>query len=530
MRSPAPLVALLGASALALTACAGSAGPSSPSAGGALADGKTFTLSIGTDPGTLNPLVTVMSVARAIDRFLYARLVETGPDGTIVAGLAESWQSDTTGATFTLRTGTTCEDGTPITAKDVAANITYVGDPANGSPLIGLQVQPGTTAVGDDAAGTVTVTSGRPDAFLLENIGSIAIVCGNVLNDPDALAKGKGATGMFTMTEMSPNNQYTLTRRTDFTWGAGDWDPAQKGLPEKVSFRVVPNETTAVNLLLSGEITAAGVIGPDKKRLVDQGYFATNLPAPTGQLLYNQHEGRPTSDKAVRTALTQALDLDQLRTIITTGEGTKPTGLVTVSPNPCRADVVSGNLPSFDEKAAGDALDKAGWTTGSDGVRAKDGKRLELTLLSPSVLGDAGKAAAEYVQASWKKLGVALTVRSADSPAINEALFSTGDWDVSGVPLTVSMPSMLIPFYSGPTPPNGSNFAAIANTDYDTAVAAASQQAGSGGCEDWGTAEKALYENVAVVPYADQPRSTFASKAEFTESDGIDPTSIRMFE
>ena len=530
MRSPAPLVALLGATALALTACAGSPGPGASAGAGTPVDGKTFTSVITTDPGNLNPLVTVMSVARAMDRFLYARLLETDADGKPIAGLADTWEADTTTATFTLRKGTTCEDGTPITAADVAANINHVADPANGSPVMGLQVQAGTTAVGDDAAGTVTVTSGKPDAFLLTNIGSIAIVCGTVLKDPDALSKGKGATGMYTMTEMQPNNQYTMTRRPEFTWGAGDWDPKQKGIPEKVVFRVVPNETTAVNLLMSGEVSAAAIIGPDKQRLLDQGLFSTSYPAPAGQLTFNQHEGRPTADKAVRTALTQALDLDELRSILTSGEGTKPTGLVTVSPNPCRADVVSGSLPSFDEKAAAKTLDAAGWAAGSDGVRAKDGKRLQLTMLSAAVLGDGGKAAAEYIQAAWKKIGVAVEIRSADSPMASETLFGTGEWDVSGIPLTVSIPSMLIPFYSGPTPPNGSNFPAIANPAYDKAVAAASQKAGSTGCDDWGTAEKALYETVAVVPYADQPRYQFAKGATFTESDGIDPTSIRMFE
>ena len=164
MRSRTPLLALLGATALALTSCAGGAAPGGDAAEGVLADGKTFTSVISTDPGSLDPFVSGMSVARPVDRFLYARLVEVLEDGSIVSGLAEDWESDTTTATFTLRDGVTCEDGTPLTATDVAANITHIGDPANGSPLIGLQVQPGTSAVGDAAAGPVTVPSGRPDS------------------------------------------------------------------------------------------------------------------------------------------------------------------------------------------------------------------------------------------------------------------------------------------------------------------------------------------------------------------------------
>ncbi|WP_336501895.1 ABC transporter substrate-binding protein [Microbacterium paraoxydans] len=530
MRSRTPLLALLGATALALTSCAGGAAPGGDAAEGVLADGKTFTSVISTDPGSLDPFVTVMSVARSVDRFLYARLVEVLEDGSIVSGLAEDWESDTTTATFTLRDGVTCEDGTPLTATDVAANITHIGDPANGSPLIGLQVQPGTSAVGDDAAGTVTVTSGRPDSFLLENVGSISIVCGTVIDDPDALAKGEGSTGMFTMTEIVPNSQYTLTRRDDFTWGPGDWDPEQKGLPDTVVFRVIPNETTAANLLLSGEVNAALVIGPDSTRMEEAGLFHTDIQTPGGSFTFNQADGRPTADPAVREALMQAVDLEQLRQVIGSGKATVPTGLVTVSPNPCRADTVSGHLPELDVDAAAAALDDAGWTTGSDGVRTKDGEPLTLKMIYSSQLGDAGNAAAELAQSAWKDLGVDISVTAVDSPTLSEVLFSTGDWDISAAPLTVSLPSMLVPFYSGPTPPNGTNFAGIDNPDYTAAVTAASEKAGTDGCDDWSAAEVALFETTSVVPYANILRSTFAHKAEFTEGDGIDPTSIRMFE
>lgn len=531
MRSRTPLIALLGAAALALTSCAGGAPPSGgDGADGVLADGKTFTSVISTDPGSLDPFVTVMSVARSIDRFLYARLVEVLEDGSIASGLADSWEADTTTATFTLRDGLTCEDGTPLTATDVAANITHIGDPANGSPLIGLQVQPGTSAVGDDAAGTVTVTSGRPDSFLLENVGSISIVCGTVIDDPDALAKGEGATGMFSMSELVPNSQYTLTRRDDFTWGPDDWDPKQKGLPDSVVFRVVPNETTATNLLLSGEVNAALVIGPDNKRLKDAGLFHTEIPTPVGQFIFNQAEGRPTADQDVREALIAALDLDQMRQVLGSGAGTVPTGLVTVSPNPCRADVLADFLPEFDTEAAAAALDDAGWKAGSDGVRTKDGEKLTLRMIYSSQLGDAGNASAELAQAAWKDLGVDITVAAVDSPTLSETLFSTGDWDISAAPLTVSLPSMLVPFYSGPNPPDGTNFASIDNPEYTAAVTAASAKAGSEGCDDWGAAEQALYATTSVMPYANINRSTFATKATFTEGDGIDPTSIRMYE
>ncbi|WP_217181794.1 ABC transporter substrate-binding protein [Streptomyces sp. AC495_CC817] len=532
MRTKIPLAAAaVAATALALTACAG---PASPPAGdgdpGTLADGKSFVAVIATDPGTLDPFTTVMSVARGIDRFVYSRLVDVQPDGSFEPGLAEKWEADTTSATFTLREGLTCEDGSELTATDVAANLSYIGDPANNSPLIGLQVQPGTTAVGDDAARTVVVTSGASDAFLLENLGTLAIVCGSVLDDPDARAEGKGATGMFTMTEIVPNSQYTLTRRKDFTWGPKDWDPAQAGLPDTVVFRIVGNETTAANLLLSGEVNSALVIGPDQQRLSDAGLFSADVSLSTGQLIFNQAESRSTADQAVRTALVQALDLAQLRDIVTAGVGTPSTGLTSAAPRPCTADAVSGHIPEFDADAAGATLDKAGWKAGSDGIRAKGGEPLALTLLVPAALGDNGKAAYELAQASWKKVGVDVTLKTVDGPALNESLFVSGDWDISAAPIGANLPSMMVPFYSGATPPNGTNFASVSNDDYAALVSQAATKAGSEGCDDWVAAEQALYDTVTVVPYADIKRQRFGVKSTFAEDDFIVPTSIRMYE
>lgn len=89
---------------------------------------------------------------------------------------------------------------------------------------------------------------------------------------------------------------------------------------------------------------------------------------------------------------------------------------------------------------------------------------------------------------------------------------------------------MLVPFYSGPTPPNGMNFAFLDNADYVAGVTEGASQAGQGGCDGWNSAEQSLYTTLSVVPYANIVRGSFAQKAEFLEDDGIAPTSIRLYE
>jgi peptide/nickel transport system substrate-binding protein len=444
------------------------------------------------------------------------------------ASLADKWQADTTKASFTLRKGITCSDGSPLTATQVADNINFVGDPANKSPLLGLQVMPGTKATGNDSANTVEVTSGAPDAFLLRNIGTLFIACGKGLTDRSLLAKGQSGTGMFTISDAVANDHYTMTRRKDFTWGPGDFDPKAKGLPDKVTFKVVQNETTSANLLLSGQLNAATILGPDQQRLLSQNLFHADLVSPLGELWFNEASGHPGSDPAVRKALTQALDLQQVGKVLTNGRGKPSQGFVTVAPKPCSGDNVSGNLPDHDLSAAKSALDAAGWKAGAGGVRSKGGKKLAITLMYGTQLGPTESSAAELIQQAWKGLGADVTLKGVDSPGLNTLYFGTGAWDASMAPITLNLPSQLVPFVSGPVPPNGTNFAHLTNKDYEAAVAKASTKAGSDGCSDWNDAEKALITAVDAVPYENTVAPTFGKNAKFTVGDGIDPTSIRM--
>jgi len=110
-----------------------------------------------------------------------------------------------------------------------------------------------------------------------------------------------------------------------------------------------------------------------------------------------------------------------------------------------------------------------------------------------------------------------------------QVLFSTGAWDVSMGPIGLDLPSQLVPFVSGPVPPQGVNFAHVQNKQYDALVQKAATQAGAAGCSDWNAAEVALIKAVDMAPYENTVTPTFAKGAKFTVDDGIDPTSIRMY-
>ncbi|MFJ5120185.1 ABC transporter substrate-binding protein [Kitasatospora sp. NPDC088548] len=118
--------AVAAAVAVSSTACGGGA-----SAGGA----STVVVAIASDPGSLSPLTTLAGTALMINRFAYDPLVHSAADGSMAPGVAETWSVEGGTARFTLREGVTCEDGSPLTASDVAAEYHHIADPANKSPL-----------------------------------------------------------------------------------------------------------------------------------------------------------------------------------------------------------------------------------------------------------------------------------------------------------------------------------------------------------------------------------------------------------
>lgn len=515
---------------LAVTALSGCGGGAAD--GGAkarIADGGTFNLGLSSDPGDLDPQMGAGSSLFTVTQLAYDPLVSVdGKTGEIRSQLAESWKESKTKVTLTLAEGITCADGSKLTAGDVAANLEFVADPKNQSPFLGTFLPKGAKATSDDDARTVTVTLKQPAPFLLNGLASLPIVCPDGLKKRSSLKKTTAGTGPYRLTEAAPGDHYTYTRRDGYTWGPGGATTAAKGMPDKVVVKVVENQSTAANLLLSGDLNASEVSGSDAERLDKAGLHAVKTPTVAGEQWYNHAKGRATSDPKVRMALTKGLDLPKLQKVLTSGHGGPATTLAANPPVACPGDSVSGALPGHDAAKARALLDDAGWTKGADGVRTKDGKKLKLTLLYQNSQGPGGDAAAEFAVRQWKSIGVDATARSRTETALTGTIFGAGNWDVAWVTLNVNSPDQLVPFLSGPPAPEGTNFAAIADSDYTSAVKRAAAKDRTEGCDEWLKAESGLIAKAGIVPFANNAAQTFGSHATFRIPGTLAPTSIRM--
>ncbi|MYW04536.1 ABC transporter substrate-binding protein [Streptomyces sp. SID3343] len=485
--------------------------------------GDTVTIGITADPGNLSPLTSLSSTTSMINRFSYDGLVNVEPDGRIVSGVAEKWTSDALTASFTLRGDVTCGNGRPLAASDVAAQYNYVADPKNGSPLYGLAVAPGTVATADDATRTLTLTTPEPAPFLLRGASALPLVCPTGFAAPDTLTHGSDGTGPYRLTETVPGDRFTYTKRPDYAWGPNGVGAAE--MPERVVFKVVGNESTRANLLLDKQLDIAPVPGADRARLTAAGLKHEVQRDPFGMFLFNEAPNHVTIDPQVRWALVAALDLKQLGAVATGGKGAPPARVATVQLPPCQADAVTANTPPHDKARAAAALRAAGWEK-SGGRWTKDGKQLSIVLPHPTTSSQL-VSAVELAVEQWKSFGVKVTRRPLTNSTTGEVLAS-GEWDVAWVPVALTQPDQIVPFFSGPKAPEGLNFGSVDNPEYQRLVGLATAKPDLSGCPEWTAAEAELIKRVDVATFVDSLTPYFTRGAKFViDGSGILPTSLR---
>ena len=154
--------------------------------------------------------------------------------------------------------------------------------------------------------------------------------------------------------------------------------------------------------------------------------FTTQLSNPTStrHIVFNTtHE--ILGESAVRKALQHATN----RKAISEGifYGLEPAADTLYSPTVPYCNV--GLEPyAYNTAAAGQLLDQAGWVMASDGLRAKDGQKLELDLLynSDSVTE---KTIAEYLQSEYRKLGIALNIHGEEEQSYRDNM-KAGNFDM----------------------------------------------------------------------------------------------------
>jgi peptide/nickel transport system substrate-binding protein len=488
----------------------GSLGPSRSAAPAAKTG--TLTIAIGSDPGNLDPQLSILSTTRGVNNFAYDTLVHIVGPGKVRSGLAASWKVlSTTSVRFTLVRGATCSDGSAMNASVVKRNLDFVSEPKNKSPLLGVFVPPNLTVTANNKTRTVVVTSKTPNPFPLQGLGLVQMVCTRGMNNRSLLTHRAIGSGPYRLTQAVSGDHYTFQVRKGYHWGSGGG--TTRALPAKVVFKIVSNETTTANLLLSHGVNIGSIVGPDRTRLNRAKLYKVTLAATPNEFWFNQNRGHATANAGIRRGLVQAMRLAQIGSVITSGRGVPIKTLTSQAFTPCAGNSVKGSVPAFNLSAASAALSS----------------HPSIRVIYPSDFGASITSAMELLQAQLSAAGARVTLVGGTETDLTTALFGTGNWDIAFAPITLANPSQLVGLVSGPAPPNGANFGNIDNGTYKSLSTAALGKFGAAACRDWIRAESALMQNADVAPTNVLTTATYGSRARFAlDVAGIIPTSIRL--
>ena len=380
--------------------------------------------------GIFNPYFFVNGWDENVTNVIFARLVDWDSQGKLVPGLAESWTVSPDGKTYTikLRPNLKFSDGSPLTAEDVAFTLTVLYDPKyDGDTDITLAHISGgddyKQGKADSVSGlkvvdplTLQVTTTQPGATTLQKIGGPVLSKayygkGYQRGNLDYLRTLHGkplGNGPYVYDKYIPGQEIRFHANTNY----------YRGVPPTPRFIYrVTNPSTNFQLFQTGDTDYdAFTSRPDDiEQLKLLGFANINLYGSSDYSKIEFNLKRPAlQDAKVRQALIYGLDRQKLIDVVYQGYGT--VAIEPISPISWAYNTEGVNPYKFDPAQAKKLLDEAGWKTGSDGIRVKDGKRLGLTLLvSKKVLND---ALIPIAKEDYQKIGVLLKPQVVDFNAL----------------------------------------------------------------------------------------------------------------
>jgi peptide/nickel transport system substrate-binding protein len=429
LKKPKPTSLMMAFSFLALlTLLLGACGaptqaPTSPSSG-TVVKGGTFTDDLYEDVDSLIPNGVGETYADLVDQTIWAPLFYGDAKGTLHPGLAAEMPSQANGDvsadlktwTIKLRPNLVWSDGQPLNADDVDYTWKLWDNPKFGAAYTtGYNLIKSADVSTDKLSITFHLSAPYEPFVPLWADGALAPMPAHHFSSmsPDAILKSPDnlnpsvVSGPFMMSESKVHDHFTVVRNPKYY-------RASEGLPylDKIVFRFVTDQNTILKDLQAGSIDAAWFLDVQKipayKALSNYTLYKT--PGSAGfEAIWINEKNPILKDVNIRKALAMAVDHNAL---VDTARRGAATALCTDHPasfNPgYQADAP---CPKFDPAAANALLDQNGWKMGADGVRAKNGQRLEFQYSTTA--NNAWRAADELIlQQNFKAIGVKIDIQN----------------------------------------------------------------------------------------------------------------------
>ena len=421
---------------LVATACTQGGGPQAnespaasekPQQGGKIIQGDT------SDIATMNPILVADVPSRRIVQLIYDDLIQADPKTGEPKPRLATFSVSQDGLTYSyeINAKANWSDGKPIIAQDWLTGVMAVGKSQKTVRKSLFQDIQGFLdyCVGSATSGCkgtaktisgVKIDSANPKKFSVSmtKVSCAAIidltgyvmptqVFGKYLTDTskdeiDTAPENSAPTvfsGPFKFSEWRKGDQIILNKNADYWQGAPNVD--------QYIVKIVANATAIANGLKTGELTYGTLQAKD---LADIGTVSTVKISKYPSLGYTFIGWNTTSpqapglgDKRVRQALAYGLDMDAIIKAVVFGEATAH--VAHHVPVQWAYPDVTLEPYKFDQAKAKSLLAAAGWTAGSDGILAKDGKKFTLTLSTHSDSQER-TTVAQVAAEQYKQLGI----------------------------------------------------------------------------------------------------------------------------
>jgi peptide/nickel transport system substrate-binding protein len=478
-----------------------------PGGSGTPVTGGDLKIGLTADPTCLDPAQSSQLSTLDISRSLVDTLTDQDPrTGRIVPWLATSFAA-TDGArkfTFTLRQGPTFSNGTPVDAEAVKATFDRLATfPGTGSSsyLVGYT---GTTVTD---ARHVTVTFASPNAQFLQatsTAGFGIMSTSSAARSPQDRCRGDFVgSGPFVLDHYTANQDVVLRKRASYAWPSSLSPNRGAAHLDRVTFLFVPDGGARTTALRSGQIQVAENVQPtDQDQFTGGGFhlLVRSLPGLVPPMSLNQ--SGILGDERVRRALLTGINRTELVDSVLNHSYRPATGPLS-STTPFYVN--TGAELAYDPAHSRSLLDAAGWRSGPDGVRVKNGKQLALDWLIPAPL----PLADQYVQQQLRKIGVLIKLDVVPAARYVEQQ-AAGSFDISSVGVSRADPDVLRAVFSSA----GANLWHLPHSRLDTyldqeaaATSDAARKAAVTNAVKWiiGHADTVpLYENAQVHAVSDQ--------------------------
>ena len=397
---------LQGAAAAAVLASAG------------FAQQSDITVALQLEPPHLDP---TSAAAGAIDSVLYSNVFEGltrfASDGSIVPGLAESWEISDDGLTYTfkLREGVKFHDGTAMDAEDVKFSLDRINaeDSANAQKALYSAI----SEVNVIDPTTVEIKLSEPNGNMLFNLawGDAVIVAPESI---EGIKQTPVGTGAFKFDSWTQGDRIELSRNPDY-WG----EPAKL---DNVTFKFISDPTAAFAAVMAEDVDVfSNFPAPENlPQFEADARFQVLVGSTEGEtILAINNKVAPFDDPKVRQAVAHAIDRQAIIDGAMFGYGT-PIGTHFAPHNPAYVDLTGQS--AHDPEKARALLAEAGYP---------DGFETTLHLPPPSYARRGG----EIIAAQLAEVGIDAKITNVEWAQWLESVFKGKDFGLTIVSHTEPM-------------------------------------------------------------------------------------------